>query len=111
MKSFINSILKKRLFYHYVFWITLIISYMITHYYLVENASTGYYLLSVLTRNGLLILLVYGNINFLLPLYYHRKKYIQYGFSLLLLMLAYSFLSTSYILHLYKDILHYQRGI
>lgn len=111
MKLFFHKVLKNRLVYHYVFWITLVISYLITHFYIVEAAGIGYYLLTTFIRNILLVILVYGNVSFLLPRFYQKRKYLLYTFWLVALMLLYTVAQSSYTVYFYKDVMHFSSGI
>jgi sensor histidine kinase YesM len=51
---------------------------MIDHYGLIEKGGLGRYLFFVLERNGLLIAIVYFNLNYLLPKFYKKKQVVYW---------------------------------
>jgi len=73
-KRALKSYSESKLLYHYLFWVIQTLGFMIDHYGLIEKGGLGKYLFFVLERNGLLIAIVYFNLNYLVPRFYKRNQ-------------------------------------
>jgi two-component system, LytTR family, sensor kinase len=77
-KRVLKSYSESKLLYHYLFWIVQTLGFMIDHYGLIEKGGLGKYLFFVLERNGLLIAIVYFNLNYLIPRFYKKKQIVYW---------------------------------
>lgn len=97
MKLIVQKLYNNKRIYHYLFWILIILSYFVAHIDYIPKLGLGYYLLTTLLRHLILMMLVYGNINYLLPNYYKKKKYSLYAALLLASIAAFIGLQFFYI--------------
>jgi sensor histidine kinase YesM len=68
---------------HVIFWITTIVFHMFTRLHLIGKAGFGEFLLEIITRNGLLAIIIYVNLRLLIPRFAQQKKWLLYGILLL----------------------------
>lgn len=73
---------------HVIFWIATVGFHMLTRAHLIESAGVFHFLLDVIIRNGLLAIVVYFNIFFLIPRFALEKKW---GLYILFIVLDLSF--------------------
>lgn len=72
-----------------LFWIVTIGFHIYTAAYLVGLAGWWHLLLEVVLRNGLLALIIYANLDYLIPTYADQRKFPAYGLGLLICFLFY----------------------
>ena len=64
---------------HVVFWSVTIGFHVYTKIYLIEFAGWGQFILEIVLRNGLLAMVIYANIEYLIPTLAQQKKFLAYG--------------------------------
>src|SRR5688572_33324600 len=70
-------------FDHVIFWAATVGFHMFTKINLVAKAGFDQFALEIIIRNGLLAILIYVNLFFLIPKYAQQKEVISYVFLLL----------------------------
>ncbi len=75
--------------YHLLIWLLLIIPHGFFTSHLLAK-GIGYYLFNILVQDGLMILITYLNIYFLIARFYKTEKYVTYFGWLILLLLLYT---------------------
>lgn len=84
----INKVISSKWFQHPVFWVLSI--YAIGNYFAISNHFKFIDVFYALLFHIPLAFLVYGNLNFLMPRFLEKGKYVSYGFlGMILLVLAY----------------------
>lgn len=68
---------------HILFWLVTVGFHMYTSFALVSTAGWGHWLLEVIIRNALLALIIYGHLQYLLPVYLTGKRFLSYAAGLL----------------------------
>jgi two-component system LytT family sensor kinase len=63
---------------HALFWAITIGFHIYTRLYLIEQAGFGHFALEILVRNGLLAIIIYVHLDYLIPLFAQRRKLISY---------------------------------
>lgn len=63
---------------HVIFWIATIVFHMFTRLPLISKAGFGDFLLEIITRNGLLAIIIYANLLLLIPRFAQQKKWFLY---------------------------------
>ena len=77
MGHFFKGFTASRYFYHYLFWIIILLSYFVDTALLLHfNASL--FFMNFFLKNGLLIAIVYLNLRVLMPAYLEKKRYLAY---------------------------------
>jgi two-component system, LytTR family, sensor kinase len=84
---------KKDLAYHLLIWLLLIIPQGVGSVYLL-NKSTSLYLWNTLIKDGLVLIIIYGNFFYLIPALYKKKKWVLYY--AIVAVLAVLFLAVTY---------------
>ncbi|MBL7863613.1 MAG: histidine kinase [Cyclobacteriaceae bacterium] len=74
---------------HVLFWVVTIGFHIYTAAYLVGLAGWWHLLLEVVLRNGLLALIIYANLEYLIPVYAYHKKFYSYLAGILVCFLFY----------------------
>lgn len=69
---------------HVVFWLITIGFHLYTRMYVAEMAGWPQFLFEVLVRNGLLAIVIYAHLEYLLPVYAQQRKVLPYFVGLLL---------------------------
>lgn len=69
---------------HVVFWLVTIGFHVYTKAPMIEYAGWVQFLIEILLRNTLLAIVIYANIEYLIPVLAQQKKFVAYGFGLLL---------------------------
>ena len=90
---------------HVIFWIATVGFHMFTRIGLISDAGFDQFILEIVVRNGLLVSLVYLNLNVLIPLLSKQKKVFLYILLLCLSLLGYAFLKNIHDVYLYGNIL------
>ncbi len=76
-----------RYFYHYLFWIIILLSYFVDSALLLHfNASL--FFISFVLKNGLLIAIVYLNLKVLMPSYLDKRRYFAYYTWILIILIV-----------------------
>ena len=86
---------------HVVFWVATVGFYMFTKLDLIRNAGLEHYVIDTIVRNGLLALLLYLNLLFLIPKFAQRKKIFSYTVLLAAALTGYVLLKNAYDVYLY----------
>lgn len=90
---------------HVIFWVATVCFHMFTRMPLVEKAGAGQFALEIIIRNGLLALLIYGNLFFLIPGFARQKNFLAYGLLLLMSLALYVAGKNAHDVYLYGFIL------
>ena len=76
---------------HVLFWAITIGFHIYTRIYLIDQADAGQFLLEIILRNGLLAIIIYANVDFLMPVFAQQKKIIAYLLGLFISLVFYVF--------------------
>lgn len=90
----------KHKFDHAIFWTATIGFHMFTKMDMIHEAGFDQFLLEIITRNGLLAILIYLNLLVLIPRYAQRKKFIAYTGLLIVALGLYALLKNSHDVYL-----------
>ena len=90
---------------HIIFWVITIGFHMFTRVYLIREAGLYQFILEIITRNGLLAILVYFNWLVLVPKFARTKQIAVYILLLLITISLYTFLKNSHDVYLYGYVL------
>lgn len=74
---------------HVIFWVATIFFHMFTRRSLLEQAGFFQFILEIIIRNGLLAVIIYANLNLLIPRYARKGKWWGYVTSLIALFAFY----------------------
>jgi two-component system LytT family sensor kinase len=74
---------------HAIFWIATVLFYAFTHTYLIGKVGFVQFLLDVIVRNGLLALIIYFHLYYLMPRFLKKRKLLQYVVGVLLAIFFY----------------------
>jgi sensor histidine kinase YesM len=69
---------------HIIFWVITIGFHVYTKAHMVEWAGWPQFLIEILLRNTLLAIVIYANFEYLIPALAQQKKFLAYGFGLML---------------------------
>lgn len=86
---------------HIIFWVATVSFHMFTRLNLISQAGFDQFLLEVILRNTLLAIVIYGNIYVLIPFFAQQRKWLAYGFFLLLLLAFYVAAKNTHDVYLY----------
>ncbi len=106
MRRQLKNLFKRRLFYHYIFWVFVIIGFLLGHGYLIKKTNLETYILVVILNTSFLLFHVYIYLNLLLPKLYQKKHYWLYGTSLTMLMLSFALAQSFFNYHISNNIAH-----
>lgn len=90
---------------HLLFWTATVLFYAVVNSNLMASAGGVYYLLDILTRNGLLALICYVNIYYLFPAFFKPARYPAYFLGILASLFAYTLLRNGFDLYLHGYVL------
>lgn len=91
---------------HILFWLATILFHSFIINYILKKAGTGYFVIDLITRNGLLMLACYFNVYFLFSKYFRQKKYLLYAAGILLSIAFYTAIKNAEDSWMYGDVLH-----
>lgn len=74
---------------HVAFWIITVGFHLYTAVYLVELAGWWHLILEIIIRNGLLAILIYANLDYLVPTYIQQRKFMAYALGLTMCFVFY----------------------
>lgn len=74
---------------HAIFWIATVLFYAFTHTYLIGKVGVGQFLLDVVVRNGLLAVVIYFHLYYLMPRLLKKGKLLGYVVGILLAVVFY----------------------
>lgn len=86
---------------HAAYWILITGFFIYEKRYLIYKASMPYFVICVIGRISLLILIAYLNLQYFLPNYLLRKRYLRYGAAVMLSVLGYLLAQSLFDYYLY----------
>ncbi len=87
MNPLFKDLTTSRYFYHYLFWLIILLSYFVDTAVLL-HFNTSLFFKNLVLKNGLLIGIVYFNLRVLIPHYLEKKRYGVYFTWLLLVLIV-----------------------
>jgi len=103
-KQSFSEMKNSRHLYHYLFWATLILSYFVDQIGNLPSIGWKHLIGISFLRCGVLIFLVYFNLNYLIPKYYTNKNYWKYTIWVIMSMLAFTIFHGGYSYYITKYI-------
>ena len=87
MNQSVKGFSTSRYFYHYLFWLIILLSYFVDTALLLHfNASL--FFINFFFKNGLLIAIVYLNLRILMPVYLEKRRYFAYYTWIIILLIV-----------------------
>jgi hypothetical protein len=87
------------------FWVVITIIFLYDRKYLIEKAGLPHFMECAIVRVGLLIALATFHLNYLVPGFFERRKYLSYSAILILSIFAYVSIQQLYDIYLYNFVL------
>jgi two-component system, LytTR family, sensor kinase len=75
---------------HWLFWLATVAFLAVLRIDLLEKLGWIYFAQELIIRNGLLAILIYGNLGYLMPSFLQKSKYLIYSLLLILCLLLYT---------------------
>lgn len=91
---------------HVIFWVATLGFHMFTKAELIQRAGTEHFILESIVRNGLLAVLIYLNLLYLIPRFAQKGKFVVYAFLLIGSLAGYVLLKNAHDVYLFGYVLN-----